>query len=138
MTLEELEDLLPNGLHDAELHRFVVDYPSRMLTIDLAVWVGDVDQPRELREAYRDARIRVSGLHFLVSEAPDPKYPFQNSKELTIDGCDVKERLNKDLLEALPADVFVRSLWVSEWNAFMHIAAKDASIEWITEASVRS
>jgi hypothetical protein len=27
-------------------------------------------------------------------------------------------------------DVLVRSLWVSEWNAFIHIAAKQAEILW--------
>jgi hypothetical protein len=39
----------------------------------------------------------------------------------------------------LPADAFFRSLWVSQWNAFMHIAAGSAAIVWLNDGSdVRS
>ena len=77
MTLEELEETLPNGLHDAEVKRIATDYELRTVTVELAVWVGDIDDPPERREAYRYARIDISGLCFLVMEAPDAKYPFQ-------------------------------------------------------------
>ncbi len=43
MTIEELENALPNGLHDAEVQPMSVDYGRRSLVLELAVWVGSVD-----------------------------------------------------------------------------------------------
>jgi hypothetical protein len=34
------------------------------------------------------------------------------------------------------AQSFFRSLWVNEWNAFVHIAATDARFYWVDESSV--
>jgi len=136
VTLEELENSLPNGLHDAEVRNFAVDYMGRTLTLDLSLWVGDMGDPPELREAYRTGRLEFSGLQFLVVEPPDPKYRFQDSGPLTIDGCDMSKNLDTALLQSLPCDAFVRSLWVNEWNAFMHIAAKKVDILWTSEKSL--
>ncbi len=83
--------------------------------------------------AYRTGRLEVTGLAFLVMEPPDPKYPFKDTKRLTIDGCDMRKNLNSDLLASLPDDVFVRSLWIYEWNAFIHVAAKKAHIRWLSD-----
>ena len=51
MTLEELESTSPNGLHDAEIERIAVDYAVRELTLEVAVWVGSMDDPPARREA---------------------------------------------------------------------------------------
>ncbi len=131
MTLEQLESTLPNGLHDAEVKRIIVDYDLRQITMDIAVWVGGVDDPPKTREIYKNARLSISGLLFVVMEPPDPKYPFK-SAQLTIDTCDVRKNLHGELLESLPADSFFQSLWVNEWNAFIHIAAKEAQISWLS------
>jgi hypothetical protein len=72
MTLEELESSLPNGLHDAEVRRISIDYEHRKVTLELAVWVGKMEDPPDRREAYRDGRIEISGLLFMVIEPPDP------------------------------------------------------------------
>lgn len=129
MTLEELEDTLPNGLHDAEVRTVAVDYQERKLALDVAVWVGNMDDPPERREAYKNGRIEIGGLLFLVMEPPDSRYPFQVG-DLRIDGCDNSKKLDAALLKSLPPDAFFRSLWVNEWNAFIHIAARTAEIAW--------
>jgi hypothetical protein len=136
MTLEELENTLPNGLHDSELQRVIVDYEQHKLILEVAVWVGNMDDPRERREAYKSGRIEVSGLIFLAMEQPDPKYPFGDSAKLTIDGCNMSENIDGELLKSLPDDAWSRSLWVNEWNAFIHIAARDAEIAWINGGAV--
>jgi hypothetical protein len=135
MTLEDLENALPNGLHDAEVKRIAVDYESRKATLEVAVWIGDMNDPPEQREAYKDGRIDISGLLFLVMEPPDPKCPYKDS-DLTVDGCDLSKSLSGELLKSLPPDSFVRSLWVNQWNAFIHIAAKDANIEWLNDGTI--
>jgi hypothetical protein len=135
MTLEELENTLPNGLHDAEIERIAIDYAARELTLEVSVWVGSMDDPPERREAYKNGRIEISGLLFLVMEAPDPKYPF-GTPGLRVDGCDMSKNLDIELLRSMPAGSFVRSLWVNEWNAFIHVAAKSANIVWLNEGAI--
>jgi hypothetical protein len=103
VTLEELENTLPNGLHDAEVHKISVDYQESTLTLDLAVWTGDIEDPPTQRKAYRTGRLELSGLVFLVMEPPDPKYPFKDAKRLKIDGCDMRKNLNSDRLASVPA-----------------------------------
>ena len=138
MTLEELENGLPNGLHDARVSRIAIDYEKRNLTLDLEVWVGDMgSDTQELREAYRPAQVPIDGLVFAVLEPPDANYPFSNSAGLTIDGCDMRKNLSAELISLLPADAFFRSLWVNEWNAFIHIGAKTASLVWTADSSAR-
>jgi len=102
MTLEELENTLPNGLHDADVHRIAIDYAERRVTFDLAVWVGKMEDPPERREAYKSGRIEVSGLLFIVMEPPDPKYPFRKPS-ITIDACDMNKNIKAELLESLPS-----------------------------------
>ena len=136
MTLEDIEKSLPNGLHDAELSRLVVDYEQRTLKAEIAVWVGDLDEPPEKRERYRKGRIEIEGLSFLIVEPPDARYPFAHSTKLTIDGCDQRQNLEITLLESLPKKSFFRSLWVGEWNAFIHIAGTDAKFSWMDHDSI--
>jgi hypothetical protein len=136
MTLEEVEDTLPNGLHDAEVQRIVVDYAQHKLTLDLAVWVGEMDDPPEKREAYKIGQLEISGLIYLVMEAPDPKYPYRTSSKLTIDSIEDKENMDSELVKALPANSFCRRFWVSEWNAFMRIAATSAQMVWMDEGTI--
>jgi hypothetical protein len=82
MTLEELENTVPNGLHDSRVSRIAVDYEQRKLTLDLDVWLGAVeaDAP-ECREAYQCGRVLISGLLFAVMEPPGPRDPFWNSAD---------------------------------------------------------
>jgi len=51
VTLDDLENTLPNGLHDAKAQRVSLDYKERKVTMDLSVWVGDINGPPEKREA---------------------------------------------------------------------------------------
>ncbi|MBZ5547135.1 MAG: hypothetical protein LAO22_04095 [Acidobacteriia bacterium] len=130
MTLEELEDSLPNGLHDAEIQRICIDYQQRTVTIDMAVFVGDVDAPLEKREAYRDGSLVISGLQFATIEPPDARYPFSTPGASRVDACDMTKNLDPSLLQVLPEGSFVRSFFVDDWNAFVHIAGSGAEIQW--------
>jgi hypothetical protein len=135
MTLEEIENSLPNGLHDAQIKRLAVDYEQRTLTMEVAVWVGKLDGPKENWEEYRAGRIEITGLVFLIMEPPDVKYPFRNSAKLTIDGCDLRQNLDSELLRSLPQESFFRSLWVGEWNGFIHVAGTAAIFSWLDKVS---
>ena len=96
----------------------------------------DTDVP-ERREPYKRGQILISGLLFAVMEPPDPRYPFWTSARLTIDGCDMSENLSTELTNSLPADAFFRSLWVNEWNAFIHIGGESAELVWTDDSNAR-
>lgn len=131
MTLTELENSLPNGLHDAQVSRLHFDYKGRLATLDLAICTGDPGaKTAEERGEYKNAQLIISGLQFAVIEPPDPKYSFLKAAALTIDACDSEDRVDGNLLSTLPAGAFARSFFVNEWNAFIHLAGMDASIEW--------
>jgi hypothetical protein len=133
MTLEELEKL-PNGLHDADVEGITVDYAQRKVIFDLAVWVGRTEDTPERREAFKKERMEISGLLFLVME---PRTQNTHSRHgLTIDGCDMSKNNSGKLLESLPADSFLRSLWVNEWNVFIHIAANSAALVWVNDSAI--
>jgi hypothetical protein len=107
--------------------------------MDLDVWMGDMDSDvPEVRETYRSGQVLVDELLFVLPEPPDPKYPFSNSVGLTIDGCDMRKNLSAELISSLPADAFFRSIWVNEWNAFVHIGAKNAKLVWTTDSTAQS
>jgi hypothetical protein len=136
MTLEELENTLPNGLHDAEEREIDVDYSRRSLVVELEIWVGSMDDQPEQREAYKRGRLEISGLLFLVMEPPDARYPYRVRSKLTIDATDSRKALDPTLISSLPSDAFFRTLWVNEWNACMHLAAKDARITWLNDGAI--
>jgi hypothetical protein len=136
MTLLEIEQSLPNGLHDSEVHKITIDYEHLRVTVDLAVWVGDMNDPPERREAYKEGQLEISGLLFMSMEAPDSTYPFQDNPELIIDGCDSTKLVDKKLLNALPVYAFARSFFVKEWNSFIHIAAKEAALVWKNSGAI--
>ena len=123
---------MPDGLHDSRVSRIEVDYEQRRLNLNVAVWLGSMDSDTpERRKAYKRGQILISGLLLAVTEPPDPRYPFRASAQLTIDGCNMSKNVSTELTRSLPADAFFRSLWVNEWNAFIHIAAKSAELMWL-------
>src|SRR6266850_981446 len=107
MTFEELEYGLPNGLHDSEVSSILVDYVQRTVIMQLSVFVGELDASPELREAYKEGSLIISGLFFLVVEPPDLRYPFAKPSSLHTDTCDMRKNLDPALLTALPKEAFV-------------------------------
>ena len=75
MTFDEVAASLPNGIHDAELQRFEMDYVHRTLRFDLVIWIGNMDDSQRL-ELYRPARLTLDDVAFLVIEPPDVNYPW--------------------------------------------------------------
>jgi len=136
MTLEELENTLPNGLHDAEVQSLSVDYAHRSLALELMVWVGSMDDPPEGREAYKTGRLEISGLVFLIMEPPDAKYPYRVESRLTVDIVDPGTGLDAELLASLPEGAFCHSFFVFQWNTCMHFAGKHAEMTWLNDGAI--
>jgi len=131
MTLDDLAASLPNGLHDAELRAVNIDFVRGVARLDLDIWIGDEFE----REAYRNARIELSRLLFWITEPPDPRYPFAEHGGLRIAAGPLTEDTpkNRPSLPPVPPDRFANWIFVTDWNAFIFVAAGDASLEWLGE-----
>ena len=133
MSIVDLLDSLPNGLHDAELHCIDVDYVARTANFSLDVWIGDMSQEGTAREAYRHAKVILTGLVYFVVEAPDSRYAFHEARPLRIDAGVEKlasEASSVILPQQLPEGSFTFWIYVTNWNSFIHVAATHASFEY--------
>lgn len=134
MTLDEVAASLPNGFHDAQIMSINIDYVNREAAFDLQIWIGDDSATKEEeREVYRAAQLTLSQLFFCVIEPPDPLYPYQEGKALWVDGGSSKSTpisTSIRLPERLPEGAFIYWFFVNNWNAFIHVAAMDARLEF--------
>ena len=134
MQLVEIENSLPNGFHDAFLVSVDVDYTSRRGLIKLRLCVGDPDAETETeRETYREANLELIDVVYFVIEGPDPHSKYAATKGLWIDGGQAKPDADPAMPisdELLPRDVFAYWFFVRDWNSFIHVAARDASLHW--------
>ncbi len=128
-TLEQLAGTLPNGFHDAEVRSCLVDFVARRVTLEIDVWVGEVVADRDRREARQPARIILGALVFLQIEPPDPRYAFERPAAVTIDLC-APDPMHPPA-KSIPSDAFLSRLFVAEWNAFIHVAARSADLAWL-------
>lgn len=132
MTIDEIEMKLPNGFHDASLKKIHIDYIKREANLEIDVHIGT---PEDKKETYRTVSLKLDGLQFYVIEPPDPQYFLQGTKGHWIaDSAPLEslesEKLPKKLIECLPKGAFIHYFFISDWNAFIYLAAMDASFEW--------
>ena len=136
MTFRQLIASLPNGLHDAELRRFEMDYMRRRLQLDLSLWVGDMRGPGD-RETYRPAHLNFDEVAFLIIESPDAKHPSLESGAIRIDAGEGQPAQSKSKLPGAPANTSIIWVYLEEPNTFLLFAAGDASLEWTGAAKNR-
>jgi hypothetical protein len=133
MTLREIEDNLPNGLHDAQVKRIEIDYEKKRIKFTLALWIGDLSsQDESVRESFQEGELILTDLIYCIIEPPDPTYSFLKASPITIGAGSATEdpiKTETILPSNLPDGAFAYWFFVHEWNSFIHIAAMDASIE---------
>jgi hypothetical protein len=131
MTLEEIEKLLPNGLHDAQIQRMTRHYESAELALKVRVLVGLPNQPRPDRTSYRTAGIVFRRVYFCAVELPQPDSAFQHPRSLWFSYERMPSNVIPDsLAKTLPKGTQCYSLFVREWMSEMHVAAQDVAFSW--------
>ena len=130
MTLEEIDNSLPQGLHDAQIRSFVRDMESASLKLLVKAVVGTT-QENKYRLQYRDGEICFHNVQYFMSEFPEATSIFRDS------GC-VNFSFDRTEAGAIPSaldkvlssEILKYSLFVLEWQACIHIAAQDVSFRW--------
>lgn len=134
MTLNELMMPLPWGLHDAYLEALSVDWPRATVSLTVRLMMS------EHQDEERRARIDLTGLVFCSMDAPEiaPErgYTPTPAEGLWLaDGEGVAEGAGSSLPQ-IPEGCFVHWLYVKDWNRFIHLCARDASLAWLDAAPV--
>ncbi|MDP9337666.1 MAG: hypothetical protein M3P45_02240 [Acidobacteriota bacterium] len=135
MTLDELDNTLPNGFHDAEIFSFEIDYVAGTAKFRMNLLTGGPEDPGLERDTRQEAILIVSGLCFCSVEPPWSTYPFlPDGKPIMVSGDPAKsDHLPSlaDLTSKFPSGTWCYRFFVDDWNAFIHIAAGDAQLTWI-------
>ena len=134
-TLREIDYDLPNGFHDAFLETLTLNLVSNSAELRLELWVGGPDgTTEEEREASKSAKLYLTDLVYFVIDPPGPGYKPPLGGDLWIDAGDATDRSDprfpKPLCD-LPADAFAYWFFIRDWNSYIHVAAKGASLEWL-------
>jgi hypothetical protein len=103
---------------------------------DVSFWVGSLEE--ENSEKYRRGRIELQQILFISFEPPSPAdsdpRPYRSSRgSLQIDGVLADESNFAEFARCkkeISPNTEIFSLYVSNWNSFIHIAAAVAKLVW--------
>jgi len=131
MTLQEIENKLPNGLHDAQLLWFTLDLARCTLTLEVEV-EGSEPETGEAAGDLTRAKITVTGLCYFKLDPPDVLNPYAIGTATLIDtGDDPVEKglVEDEVASKLPRGSFLHWIYLNGWNAIMVIGGKEARLE---------
>ncbi len=126
--MAEIESRLPAGFHDAELISLSIDYEKSQATIQFNLWMPS---DKEF-EGYAKAELRLDGLQYLIIEPPAMNIYIHRAEHdaSPVDGYVTASRsLERMVLPPACEGNFAHSLFVFNWEASIHIAAKSAKLE---------
>ena len=130
MTLDDIEEGLPNGLHDSRMHAYSSVADEQRAEFVLDVWVGDLHSTvTSERERHRRARLELFGLGYLVVEDPDPRYGPGLKSPVQIDSCAADDDVDRS--RRVPDGGFAGRFFISDWNSYIHFAALEARLTWL-------
>jgi hypothetical protein len=131
MTLEDLDQTLPNGLHDAQIRAMTHDYVRGVVTLAVRILVGLPDDPPQERSRYRDGEIQFQKVLFCAVGAPNNERILGHPGSIWFNFCRTEPGvLPENLVKTLTPETLCYSLYIFEWESEIHIAAADVSFSW--------
>jgi hypothetical protein len=131
MTLEQLEEQLPNGLHDARIHSITHNYETGTLVVCAEILTGLPSDPPSTRFAYRDAVISFMGVFLCHIEQPE------NERIIGVKGSVWFKywRIEPGILlpklsDRFPKAALAYTLYILDWESSIHIVASDVNFSW--------
>jgi len=131
MTLEQLEEQLPNWLHDAQIRSITHNYETGTLAICAEILTGLPDDPPSTRSAYREATILFTDVFLCHIEQPE------NERIVGVKGSvwfhysrTEPGILLPKLSGRFPTDALSYTFYILEWESSIHIVASDVNFSW--------
>lgn len=134
MTIDEISDTLPNGLHDSYVLRISIDYVAGEVTFLIEVDLTSPDKQVDVAE--RRGELKLTGMLYCVIEPPSyslaKEYAFAEDKLwLAADSSDFSELKEcPKLPEPIPDGGFRHWFYDNNHNSFIYVAAMNAGFRW--------
>jgi hypothetical protein len=136
LTLEDIENQLPWGLHDSYVERLDIDWTRGTVTLLARVMMG------EHQQLDQRARVEISGLLYVSIEPPDLEWaaasrpPARDGLWVQPEPMEATGPQEDSSLPPAPVGYFRYRFHVSNWNRSFYICARDASFEWVERLPV--
>jgi hypothetical protein len=131
MTLEELAETLPNGLHDARIKSLTHDYQEATVKLEVEILVGMPDDPPPDRFRYRQGNILFRQVLFCAIETPENERILGHPASIWFKFWRMEPGvLPEKIAKSLPQESLCYCLYILEWESQIHIAAGDVSFSW--------
>jgi hypothetical protein len=128
MRIADLDRSLPNGFHDASLHSISARPEEGVVEFGLELSIGETEGTQEEMDRYRPARLVLSGVRYFFIDPPGSSRETWAPRASMIDLCDSDPAVSQQF--ETPDGSFAARFFVSDWNAFIHFAATDATLTW--------
>ena len=139
MTLEQLEERLPNGLHDARIRSITHDYDTRELIIRVEILTGLPDDPPATRSAYRDAVISFADVSICHVEPPENERIIGVKGSLWFKYWRTQPGVwPLKLSERFPNEALSYTLYILEWESSIHIVVSDLNFSWFETSQLEA
>jgi len=124
VNVEDVEQSLPDGFHDAKLCRIDVDFARATCTLEFRV---------DYEEGEKVVSLTLTGLALCSVEPPFPeaRYVPLDAQGTRVDGFPTSEEVFPSLkayADLLPAGCFFYSFYLTSTNSFIHVAASSAAL----------
>ena len=134
MTLEEIEDTLPNGFHDAQIQEIAMNYDEARLTLRIKIWAGSPSSSPPERDRYRSGILTFRRVQFFAVELPQAGIAFQHPGHIWFSfGRTPSDTIPPRISDVLPQGTLCYSLFILDWFSSIHIAAAEVSLSELAE-----
>ena len=131
MTLEDLDQSLPNGLHDARINTIARDFEEANVKLGVEILFGLPDDPPADRYRYRKGEILFNRVQFCTVELPENEKIIGHPGSIWFKFWRTKpEDLPPNIGRFLSPEVLLYSLYILEWESQIRNAAGDVSFSW--------
>lgn len=134
MKFIDIEESLPNGLHDSYIESISINYSTKSVEINLKIWTGDMESPLEdIREQQKNAKLVLVNFYYFFIEPPNMNSPHKNKNELWIVATgEINELKNRpsEIPIDIPIENFANWLYINNWDAYIYFSAKQAKLIW--------
>jgi hypothetical protein len=129
-ALEQIQDSLPNGFHDALLEAWSFDTATREMTVGLAVDVCDAESG-ELRARYRSGLLTLIGV--VAIQVDEVKVDGVPGTRLSVEVGSGADRERSSFGSGGPPDAFLGWIYLRDADAFIRFLATTAQWLWRTK-----
>lgn len=127
MTIEELEQILPDGLHDARLCGFMRDVQAESVRLDLEIWVHDESNGGR----WNRGQLVFHSVEVFAVEMPDAESSFAGSEAPWLRSLEEEpEAVPEALRERLAKESRIYSIFVLDWSSNIIVAASSMSFSF--------